>query len=1062
MDASTATRDIVVSVDDIERLGCSSMDENVRSSWNSAADQEQTLEENRAAYLREEILIRTVRMSKVGSKKQELELGSFPECQSLGPFTVKIRQVLQWLLHLVRPWPPLGHLSLLSKMVRFILDLASKCERQHLHTLWKRLPLLAALSEWSANHCGSLRSSWTRVCQGKPAGVSSRRVWWENSPYHTSYPEPTSYPGVTSGTLPINAHNDLVGFSGLGDIVMARTLNTHVFFTVQVGHLTSSTSAQRIVMDASTATRDIVVSVDDIERLGCSSMDENVRSSWNSAADQEQTLEENRAAYLREEILIRTVRISKVGSKKQELELGSFPECQSLGPFTVKIRQDCGPRFPAADRARTPLHSTFLPKGANKSTSRGYQSRFGATQRPTDVNGNGRTLFPSDSSRLPSRLPCTIPANLPPANDVSVADPAQVSNPAVRQRLLSLLGGRETAGYRNEVTTAKQSTALLALNEVREYKVSVTPHRTLNSTQGVISEDDLLEIPTDEIVEGLSGDLRGQRCQQEHRRRQTTCVSSPSPPKPHLEWYKPLPSLTEGRILVRQGPPKRRGVDPLRPLKPSCLEVGEFLLAPLKAPSNLDPPCSAKRATRTVETGAALISETSASMLKKLGGEFQATEEASEESLEGQPWKQDVTRPSWLPNAQERVSISSYFKACSAPIEGLPCAVEEKGTEKKWEVAGSLTHAASSQLEANKSDAMVVPATAEPGFETFTAQSLEEMAVQELGLSTSRVAVPDGSVQGPSTSAIYHVLEDISISESPSAMVRKFIHATRSQKPPPRADLQEQSKFSGDATFKQPLTAAPRSKKAAASRDGRAEAEEAPSEPASAGKGSRHADPAPSVVLTDSAAPIRPPRRFGGGCAEGGRPTAECGRLDVEVVSKGAASSSSELFDDDAGSARCSALSSGYYGQVTPSGSRRSQESLPRLAVIGGPLQRPEVSLGHVCVGVPVPLVLTLVNLSAAAVRCNLGHSARSVADAEQSAVRVDLPSPVTLEGGRTTEVQVRTFASARDCAPCMPRSGTLLPLYERGFPSVLKLGSQTTLGNSSNSQGSSAAPVSK
>ncbi|KAM7309605.1 uncharacterized protein ISCGN_006609 [Ixodes scapularis] len=53
-------------------------------------------------------------------------------------------------------------------------------------------------------------------------------------------------------------------------------------------------------------------------------------------------------------------------SEKQELELGSFPECQSLGPFTVKIRQDCGPRCPTADKARTPLHSTFLPKGANK------------------------------------------------------------------------------------------------------------------------------------------------------------------------------------------------------------------------------------------------------------------------------------------------------------------------------------------------------------------------------------------------------------------------------------------------------------------------------------------------------------------------------------------------------------------------------------------------------------------------------------------------------------------------------------------------------------------------
>ncbi|KAG0428216.1 hypothetical protein HPB47_024784, partial [Ixodes persulcatus] len=582
----------------------------------------------------------------------------------------------------------------------------------------------------------------------------------------------------------------------------------------------------------------------------------------------------------------------------------------------------------------------------------------------------------------------------------------------------------------------------------------------------------------------------------------------------------------------------------------------------------------------------------------KTVGLAQTAEEASGESLEGQPWKQDVTRPSWLPNAEERVSIFSYFKARSAPIEGLPCGVEEKGTEEKWEVGSSLSHAASSQLEANKSDAVAVPAAAEPGFETFTAQSLEEMAVQELGLGTPRVAVPDGSVQGPSTSAIYHVLEDISISESPSAMVRKFIHATRSQKPPPGADPQQRSEFPGDATFKQPLTAAPRSKKATTSRDCRAEVEEAPSKPALArhlppGESSRNADPAPSAAPTDFAAPIRPPRRFGGGCAKDAGPVATCDRLDVEVVSKGAASSSLGLFHDDDGSARCSALSSGYYGQATPSGSRRSQESQPRhdddevkmplqrarlkrsvriqtlselvpfvpaptdlvtrnrtrsfkvccsmahsgasnasdgdplqstlaavqnfrlppfwpknptvwlmqveaqfrlrhitsqetrylhtvsslpadvaeeladilaapdpvnpfdqlkaaildrktesersrlqqllnteelgdrrpsqllhrmrqllgaqnpdlnnhllLAVIGGPLQRPEVSLGHVCVGVPVPLVLTLVNLSAAA-----------VADAEQSAVRVDLPSPVTLEGGRTTEVQ-GTFLS--------------------------------------------------
>ncbi|KAM7297957.1 hypothetical protein ISCGN_023108 [Ixodes scapularis] len=93
-----------------------------------------------------------------------------------------LSSVLLWLLHLVRLWPFLGHLSLLSGMLRLILDLASKCERQHLHTPWKRLPLLAAFSEWSADHYGSLRSSWTGECQGKPAGVSSRRVWWERSP----------------------------------------------------------------------------------------------------------------------------------------------------------------------------------------------------------------------------------------------------------------------------------------------------------------------------------------------------------------------------------------------------------------------------------------------------------------------------------------------------------------------------------------------------------------------------------------------------------------------------------------------------------------------------------------------------------------------------------------------------------------------------------------------------------------------------------------------------------------------------------------------------------------
>lgn len=55
-----------------------------------------------------------------------------------------------------------------------------------------------------------------------------------------------------------------------------------------------------------------------------------------------------------------------------------------------------------------------------------------------------------------------------------------------------------------EIETSEQSTALLALNSVSDHKVSVTPHRTLNTIQGVISEEDLLETTDNEIAEGLS------------------------------------------------------------------------------------------------------------------------------------------------------------------------------------------------------------------------------------------------------------------------------------------------------------------------------------------------------------------------------------------------------------------------------------------------------------------------------------------------------------------------------------------------------------------------------
>ncbi|CAN7938570.1 unnamed protein product [Ixodes hexagonus] len=54
-----------------------------------------------------------------------------------------------------------------------------------------------------------------------------------------------------------------------------------------------------------------------------------------------------------------------------------------------------------------------------------------------------------------------------------------------------------------EITTSEQSMALLSLNAVSDYKVTVSPHRTLNTVKGVVSEDDLLETTEEELVDGL-------------------------------------------------------------------------------------------------------------------------------------------------------------------------------------------------------------------------------------------------------------------------------------------------------------------------------------------------------------------------------------------------------------------------------------------------------------------------------------------------------------------------------------------------------------------------------
>ncbi|KAM7291679.1 hypothetical protein ISCGN_028250 [Ixodes scapularis] len=54
-----------------------------------------------------------------------------------------------------------------------------------------------------------------------------------------------------------------------------------------------------------------------------------------------------------------------------------------------------------------------------------------------------------------------------------------------------------------EVTTKKQNEAILKLTSFLDVKVSVSPHRTLNTIRGVLSEDDFLHTSEEELLEGL-------------------------------------------------------------------------------------------------------------------------------------------------------------------------------------------------------------------------------------------------------------------------------------------------------------------------------------------------------------------------------------------------------------------------------------------------------------------------------------------------------------------------------------------------------------------------------
>ncbi|GFQ64503.1 uncharacterized protein TNCT_346951 [Trichonephila clavata] len=54
-----------------------------------------------------------------------------------------------------------------------------------------------------------------------------------------------------------------------------------------------------------------------------------------------------------------------------------------------------------------------------------------------------------------------------------------------------------------EVTSAKQSTALMNLRKMAHFDITVVPHNSLNFSRGIISAADLLNVTTGEILENM-------------------------------------------------------------------------------------------------------------------------------------------------------------------------------------------------------------------------------------------------------------------------------------------------------------------------------------------------------------------------------------------------------------------------------------------------------------------------------------------------------------------------------------------------------------------------------
>lgn len=86
---------------------------------------------------------------------------------------------------------------------------------------------------------------------------------------------------------------------------------------------------------------------------------------------------------------------------------------------------------------------------------------------------------------------------------------SELSPFAVENILDSCLGADYRAkqlysGHRLDAVNSKQQNlALLTLNAIADVKVTVSPHHTLNTVRGVISDDGLLDTSEEQILEGL-------------------------------------------------------------------------------------------------------------------------------------------------------------------------------------------------------------------------------------------------------------------------------------------------------------------------------------------------------------------------------------------------------------------------------------------------------------------------------------------------------------------------------------------------------------------------------